>query len=121
MSTNTIRINRRLAMQSVSCGFAYLVLQAISRQANAEVAGSSTSQTSGGLAAGNSPLAARAKRVIFLCMSGGPAHLDTFDYKPQTGQKNTQDRCSPSNNAGRAGSGSRTCFLKPPDMRTNCA
>ena len=30
---------------------------------------------------------ARAKRVIFLCMSGGPAHLDTFDYKPQTGKK----------------------------------
>lgn len=30
---------------------------------------------------------ARAKRVIFLCMSGGPAQLDTFDYKPQTGKK----------------------------------
>ena len=30
---------------------------------------------------------ARAKRVIFLCMSGGPAQLDTFDYKPQKGQK----------------------------------
>ncbi len=28
---------------------------------------------------------ARAKRVIFLCMSGGPAQMDTFDYKPQTG------------------------------------
>jgi hypothetical protein len=28
-----------------------------------------------------------AKRVIFLCMSGGPAHLDTFDFKPQTGTK----------------------------------
>ncbi len=26
---------------------------------------------------------ARAKRVIFLCMAGGPSHLDTFDYKPQ--------------------------------------
>jgi len=33
------------------------------------------------------PLPARAKRVIFLCMSGGPAQLDTFDYKPQTGKK----------------------------------
>ena len=33
------------------------------------------------------PPTARAKRVIFLCMSGGPAHLDTFDYKPQTGKK----------------------------------
>jgi len=26
--------------------------------------------------------AARAKRVIFLCMAGGPSHVDTFDYKP---------------------------------------
>lgn len=28
----------------------------------------------------------RAKRVIFLCMRGGPSHLDTFDYKPQLKQ-----------------------------------
>ncbi len=26
---------------------------------------------------------ARAKRVIFLFMHGGPSHVDTFDYKPQ--------------------------------------
>ena len=26
--------------------------------------------------------APRAKRVIFLCMAGGPSHVDTFDYKP---------------------------------------
>ncbi|MGQ0635063.1 MAG: DUF1501 domain-containing protein [Planctomycetaceae bacterium] len=25
---------------------------------------------------------ARAKRVIYLCMAGGPSHLETFDYKP---------------------------------------
>ena len=27
--------------------------------------------------------APRAKRVIFLCMRGGPSHVDTFDYKPK--------------------------------------
>src|SRR6056297_1530638 len=27
--------------------------------------------------------APRAKRVIFLCMAGGPSHLETFDEKPQ--------------------------------------
>ena len=27
--------------------------------------------------------APRAKRVIFLCMAGGPSHLETFDFKPQ--------------------------------------
>lgn len=26
---------------------------------------------------------ARIKRVIFLCMAGGPSHLETFDYKPK--------------------------------------
>ncbi len=26
---------------------------------------------------------ARANRVIFLCMAGGPSHLETFDYKPK--------------------------------------
>jgi hypothetical protein len=25
----------------------------------------------------------KAKRVIFLCMRGGPSHVDTFDYKPR--------------------------------------
>ncbi|HET6880004.1 MAG TPA: DUF1501 domain-containing protein, partial [Pirellulales bacterium] len=26
---------------------------------------------------------ARARRVIFLCMAGGPSHLETFDNKPK--------------------------------------
>ncbi len=34
------------------------------------------------LAAHPPPLPARAKRVIFLFMHGGPSHVDTFDYKP---------------------------------------
>ena len=28
-------------------------------------------------------VSARAKRVIYLCMAGGPSHLETFDYKPK--------------------------------------
>ncbi|MCA9060580.1 MAG: DUF1501 domain-containing protein, partial [Planctomycetaceae bacterium] len=28
-------------------------------------------------------LPARIRRVIFLCMAGGPSHLETFDYKPE--------------------------------------
>ncbi len=31
---------------------------------------------------------ARAKRVIWLTMAGGPSHLETFDYKPMLGQMN---------------------------------
>src|ERR1700730_15000031 len=32
--------------------------------------------------------AARAKRVIFLFMSGGPSHVDTFDPKPRLNRDN---------------------------------
>jgi hypothetical protein len=28
-------------------------------------------------------VAPRAKRVIYLCMAGGPSHLETFDYRPK--------------------------------------
>jgi hypothetical protein len=71
--------SRRDVLQSASYGFGYLALQAL--------CGERAAASSGALAAQPPVLAARAKRVIFLCMSGGPAHLDTFDYKPQTGKK----------------------------------
>jgi hypothetical protein len=35
-------------------------------------------------------LAATAKRVIFLCMAGGPSHLETFDYKPKLAEIHNQ-------------------------------
>ena len=34
--------------------------------------------------------APRAKRVIFLCMAGGPSHLETFDYKPKLAKMDGQ-------------------------------
>ncbi len=33
-------------------------------------------------------LPARAKRVIHLCMAGGPSHLETLDYKPKLAEMN---------------------------------
>ena len=35
-------------------------------------------------------LPARAKRVIYLCMAGGPSHLETFDYKPKLAELHGQ-------------------------------
>ena len=75
-----MNFSRRNLLQSASCGFGYLALQALCQQA-------ALADTPDGLTAKTPPLPARAKRVIFLCMSGGPAQLDTFDYKPQTGKK----------------------------------
>jgi len=34
---------------------------------------------------------AKAKRVIFLCMAGGPSHLDTLDYKPKLAEMDGQE------------------------------
>jgi hypothetical protein len=34
------------------------------------------------------PLPVKAKRVIFLCMAGGPSHLETFDNKPELAKLN---------------------------------
>ena len=33
---------------------------------------------------------ARIKRVIFLCMAGGPSHLETFDFKPKLAEYHGQ-------------------------------
>src|SRR6187399_193595 len=34
--------------------------------------------------------APKAKRVIYLCMAGGPSHLETFDYKPKLAELHGQ-------------------------------
>jgi hypothetical protein len=35
-------------------------------------------------------LPVRARRVIFLCMAGGPSHLETFDHKPKLAEMSGQ-------------------------------
>ncbi|MEM7559654.1 MAG: DUF1501 domain-containing protein, partial [Planctomycetota bacterium] len=68
-------LSRRKMLQSVSAGFGYLAFT-----------GLATSQEQAAVKNPLSPrsphFAAKAKRVIFLCMSGGPSHVDTFDNKP---------------------------------------
>jgi hypothetical protein len=69
-------ISRRNALKSTGCGFGYLAFSALATQAvNAEQSNS--------LSVKPTHFPAKAKRVIFLCMRGGPSHVDTFDYKPE--------------------------------------
>ena len=63
-------------LKSVSSGFGYLALAGLCAE-QAEAAEKSP------LAPKAPHFAARAKRVIFLCMRGGPSHVDTFDHKPK--------------------------------------
>jgi hypothetical protein len=67
-------------MLKTSCsGFGYLAFAAL---AHAEAARASRAEADP-LAPKESHFTPRAKRVIFLCMEGGPSHVDTFDYKPK--------------------------------------
>ena len=72
-------ISRREMLQTAACGFGFLAFQGISNAASSRI-----------LLPDDDPFAPKrthfepkAKRVIFLCMAGGPSHVDTFDYKPE--------------------------------------
>ena len=91
----SIELNRRQILQSTSCGFGYLALQAMCAQR----AMGAVDDLSPVLPA----IVPRARRVIFLCMSGGPAHLDTFDYKPQVGKKKHPGSVFPFRQHGESG------------------
>jgi hypothetical protein len=60
--------SRRDALRMMSSGFGMLALNGIATSQ----AGQQTTAA----------LPGRAKRVIFLCMTGAPSHVDTFDHKP---------------------------------------
>ncbi len=70
---------RRQMLQTVSSGFGYLAFSSLATMAAAGEQGQSTNP----LAPKAPHFPTKAKRVIFLCMRGGPSHLDTFDYKPE--------------------------------------
>ena len=74
-----MNLTRREILQQVSAGFGYLAFAGMSSTASATEESESRNPLS--VKAPHHP--ARAKRVIFLCMQGGPSHVDTFDYKPQ--------------------------------------
>ena len=74
--------SRRNFLRSSACGFGSLALNALlQHQSWAGLA--AASRTGGPLAAQPPHFPARARRVIFLFMKGGPSHMDLFDHKPQ--------------------------------------
>ncbi len=75
--SNNRNPSRRQLLQRSSAGFGSLALASLLAE-----------ESRGAAASGNSPFPtphfpAKAKRIIFLFMKGGPSHMDTFDYKPQ--------------------------------------
>ena len=75
--------SRRAMLERSGVGFGSLALAALlAEQQSARAASEQATEPLHPLAPRTPPLPARAKRVIFLFMKGGPSHLDTFDYKP---------------------------------------
>lgn len=69
-------LSRRTLLQQTAGGFGYLALQALL------AAESAPTSIQSPLIPRTVSLPARAKRIVFLFMKGGPSHVDTFDPKP---------------------------------------
>lgn len=75
-------LSRREALKTFSSGAGWLAFSALAHEAAAR---------DGGARLGHEPhFPARARRVIFLTMRGGPSHVDLFDYKPELIKRNGQ-------------------------------
>lgn len=73
-------LSRRGMLKSTGCGFGALAFAGLATEAAWAARKSSGTNP---LAAKTPHFAPKAKRVIFLCMRGGPSHVDTVDYKRQ--------------------------------------
>ncbi len=74
---SNLMLTRRSLLQLGGSGFGYLAFAALAHQQAAQARDPKRP-----LAPQASHFPAKAKRVIFLCMEGGPSHVDTLDYKP---------------------------------------
>ena len=78
----SIDLNRREMLSRTGAGFGALALSALLAE--------ETSAAESPLTARRPHFAARAKRVIFLFMPGGPSQVDTFDPKPRLSRDDGQ-------------------------------
>jgi len=81
---------RREFVRDACCGFGGLALASLLNQEQVRAGGSA--DPANPLAPRPPHHAAKARAVIFLFMSGGPSHLETFDPKPLLNQLEGQER-----------------------------
>src|SRR5262245_37628740 len=74
-------VSRRQVLRGSGLGFGYLAFASLSTWA---------AEKANPLTAKKPHFPARARRVIVLCMEGGPSHVDTFDYKPKLAERDGQ-------------------------------
>lgn len=78
-TANTARMSRRTLLRAGASGFGFLAFADLAHRAAAADAGRQSTH-----------FVPRARRVIFLCMNGGPSHVDLFDHKPTLTQRHGQ-------------------------------
>ena len=74
MTTAHVPLSRRQMLKASTCGIGYLAFAGMCQEAQGAYASPLSPKTP--------HFSPRTKRIIFLHMRGGPAHMDTFDYKP---------------------------------------
>jgi len=77
-----VQVSRRWFFRDCGVGLGAIALAQL-LQAESLAAPALAAPSSDPLAPKKPPLAAKAKRVVYLFMAGAPSHLELFDYKPQ--------------------------------------
>ena len=108
MNRNLENLSRRRMLQWSACGFGGLALAGLCQQhARAE------ERITHDLTPREPMFPARAKRVIFIFMQGGPSHVDTFDFKQELIDKDGKDIDFTGVRFGTFGTRSKRKLLKP--------
>ena len=88
MTTDASRVNRRAFLARGGVGIGSAALTSLLSGELSAAAASPAAPTAG--VAGLPHRASHVRRVIFLCMAGGPSHLETFDEKPKLAELDGQ-------------------------------
>ena len=78
---HSLSINRRTFLANGAYGIGTMALASLLNPSVGSAAGALAPSHGGVISTPHFPV--RAKRIIHLCMAGGPSHLETFDFKPK--------------------------------------
>jgi hypothetical protein len=81
-------LSRRAVLSRFGLGLGGVALASLVNPAALFAAGESDAARRGGVLGGQLHHPARAKRIIYLFMAGGPSQIETFDYKPVLNARN---------------------------------
>ena len=99
------KVSRRAMLKSAACGIGSLALTGLCQQsAYASLSNAYQSRPM---------FPAKAKRIIFIFMAGGPSHVDSYDYKPELIRNHDKDYDFTGVRFGTFGKKSKRKLMKP--------